>query len=47
MTGGSFSAEQYAWERIADHDHAFASTGRETRTALVEVDGDDEVVIAG
>lgn len=47
VTGGSFSAEQYAWERIADHDHAFARTGRETRTAIVEIDGDHEVVSAG
>jgi urate oxidase len=47
VTGGSFSAEQYGWERIADHDHAFLRTGRETRIATVEVDGGDEVVSAG
>ena len=66
VSGGTFSAEQYAWERITvpsqipeeqgpvepttvaeGHDHSFVRTGRETRTALVEVDGDEEVVIAG
>ncbi|WP_243059278.1 factor-independent urate hydroxylase [Nocardioides sp. SR21] len=47
VTGGTFTAEQYAWERIADHDHAFQRTGRETRTAMVEIDGDEEVVVAG
>jgi urate oxidase len=47
VTGGTFSAEQYAWERISDHDHAFQRTGRETRIATVEIDGDQEVVVAG
>ena len=47
VTGGTFSAEQYAWDRISDHDHAFQRTGRETRTAMVEIDGDQEVVVAG
>src|SRR4051794_23173367 len=47
VTGGTFSAEQYTWERISDHDHAFQRTGRETRTAMVEIDGDREVVVAG
>ncbi|GAA4380245.1 factor-independent urate hydroxylase [Nocardioides caricicola] len=47
VTGGTFSAEQYAWERIEDGDHSFVRSGRETRTATVEVDGDEEVVVAG
>jgi urate oxidase len=47
VTGGWFGAESYAWERIADHDHSFARTGRETRTAVVEVDGDEITVSAG
>jgi urate oxidase len=47
VTGGSFSAEQFGWERINDHDHSFVRAGRETRTALVEIDGDREVVVAG
>lgn len=47
VTGGTFTAEQYAWDRIADHDHAFQRSGRETRTATVEIDGDRETVVAG
>jgi urate oxidase len=47
VTGGRWAAEQYAWERISDHDHAFVRTGRETRTAVVEMDGDETVVVAG
>lgn len=45
VTGGVFSAETYTWERLADH--SFVRAGRETRTALVEVDGDDTTVSAG
>ena len=45
--GGRWAAEQYTWERISDHDHAFVRTGRETRTAVVEMDGDETVVVAG
>ncbi|WP_181311527.1 factor-independent urate hydroxylase [Nocardioides campestrisoli] len=45
------SAEQYAWERIAvdgaGHDHAFRRTGRATRTAVVQADGDELFVLAG
>lgn len=47
VTGAELSAEQHAWERIDDHDHSFVRTGRETRTAVVEVDGDRTVVTAG
>ncbi|ABL80658.1 MULTISPECIES: factor-independent urate hydroxylase [unclassified Nocardioides] len=52
VTGGRFDAESYAWERIglpdgSGHDHSFVRTGRETRTATVEVDGDEVVVTAG
>ena len=36
--------EEYGWDRIpvdgAEHDHAFARGGGETRTAVVTVDGD-------
>ena len=31
----------------ADGDHSFVRTGRETRTAVVTLDGDDNVVVAG
>jgi urate oxidase len=43
VSGGRWAAEQYVWERILvdgeGHDHAFSRTGRETRTAVVEIDG--------
>ncbi|MFJ6170608.1 factor-independent urate hydroxylase [Curtobacterium sp. NPDC092190] len=49
--GSTLSAEQHAWERIAvdgrAHDHAFVRSGRGTRTAVVQVDGDDVHVLAG
>ncbi|CAB4734074.1 MAG: urate oxidase [Actinobacteria bacterium] len=51
VSGAELSAEQYAWERIAvdgrAHDHAFSRTGRETRTAVVERDGERTSVVAG
>ncbi len=51
MTGGRWEAEQYTWERIPvageGHDHSFVRGGTETRTALVQIDGDETTVIAG
>ena len=47
VSGGRWAAEQYAWERINDGDHSFVRSGRETRTAVVEIEGDDTVVTAG
>jgi urate oxidase len=51
VTGATLEAEQYAWERIPvgdrPHDHAFQRSGRETRTARVEADGDTTYVVAG
>jgi urate oxidase len=47
VDGGRWAAEQYGWERIADGDHSFVRTGRETRTAVVEMDGADVAVTAG
>src|SRR6478735_9235073 len=47
VSGGHWAAEQYAWERIADGDHSFVRTGRETRTTVVEMDGADVAVTAG
>lgn len=51
VTGGRWAAERYAWERIVshgtEHDHAFVRSGRDVRTAMVVVDGDDRHVIAG
>ena len=51
VTGGRWTAERYAWERIqshgAEHDHAFVRSGKEVRTAMVVADGADRHVIAG
>ncbi len=51
VSGGRWAVEQYAWERIpvdgAPHDHSFVRTGRETRTAVVNKDGDETFVVAG
>jgi len=49
--GATLSAEQHTWERIAvdgrEHDHAFIRSGRGTRTAVVQFDGDAVHVLAG
>ncbi|MCW2748547.1 MAG: urate oxidase [Nocardioidaceae bacterium] len=51
VSGGRWEAQQYAWERItADgkpHDHSFVRKGQETRTAVVQIDGDETYVVAG
>jgi urate oxidase len=51
VTGGRWEAESYAWQRIAveggPHDHAFVRAGPDTRTALVEVDGEATAVEGG
>ncbi|MGY2079580.1 factor-independent urate hydroxylase [Modestobacter sp. SYSU DS0657] len=51
VTGTQMSAEQYAWERIGGGTggagHSFARTGRETRTAVVQTDGDETFVLGG
>jgi urate oxidase len=45
-----WAAEQYTWLRIegdnGEHDHAFVRGGTETRTAVVQIDGDDTTIIA-
>jgi len=49
--GGTLSAEQHAWSRIGvdgrEHDHAFVRAGQETRTAVVQFDGQGAHVLAG
>lgn len=51
VSGGRWEAEQYAWDRITvegrPHDHSFVRTGQETRTAVVQIDGDQTHVVAG
>ena len=51
VSGGRWEAEQFAWARIAvdgqPHDHAFVRTGTETRTSVVQLDGDTAHVVSG
>jgi urate oxidase len=51
VTGCWMKAEQFGWERIpADgrpHDHSFIRSGRETRTAVVQYDGEQAFVVSG
>ncbi|SDS75330.1 urate oxidase [Nocardioides scoriae] len=51
IDGGRWEAESFGWDRIpvggTPHDHAFVRTGQETRTTLVQVDGEDVHVLAG
>ncbi len=47
VTGGRWSAEQYGWSRIADHDHTFYRSAPETRTAVLVRDGGTDTVISG
>lgn len=47
VTRAEVRIEEYAWERIADHDHGFRRTGPEVRTAEVTVDEDGAHVVSG
>ena len=51
VTGGKWSADQYAWQRIVvdgrPHDHSFVRGGRAVRTAVVQRDRDEVQVLAG
>ena len=51
VSGGRWTAESYAWERIPvdgrGHDHSFVRTGQETRTAVVVADGGIRHVLGG
>lgn len=47
VTGGRWSAEQYNWDRINNHDHAFSRNKSETRTALLLIDGKQQHIVAG
>ena len=47
VTGGRWAAEQYAWNRIDDHDHAFAKDKSEVRTAVLLAEGGDRSLVAG
>jgi len=51
VAGGRWEAEQFGWQRIpvdgSPHDHSFVRTGQEVRTAVVQIDGGTEHVVAG
>lgn len=41
VTGARVECEEYAWERVGDHDHTWIRTGQEVRRTVVTVDGTD------
>ena len=47
VTGGRWAAEQYFWNRINGHDHAFSKDKSEVRTAVLLVDGGRQHLVAG
>ncbi|MBG6084647.1 factor-independent urate hydroxylase [Zhihengliuella flava] len=47
VSGGRWAAEQYFWDRIQDHDHAFSRNKSEVRTAVLEIADGRKNIIAG
>lgn len=48
ITGGRWAAEEYFWDRINDHDHAFSRNKSEFRTAVLEISENGEKnIVAG
>lgn len=47
ITGGHWSAEQYFWDRINEHDHAFSRNKSEVRTAVLEITDGEKNIVAG
>lgn len=51
IEGGRWEIEQYSWSRIetadGEHDHAFVRDNQETRTTVVQRDGDEVFVVSG
>lgn len=47
VTGGRWAAEQYFWDRIRNHDHAFSRNKSEVRTAVLEITDGEPTVLAG
>ncbi len=47
VSGGRWEAEQYSWNRINGHDHAFSKDKSDGRTAVLLVDGDEKQIVAG
>jgi urate oxidase len=47
VTGGRWAAQQFFWDRINDHDHAFFRNKSEMRTAVLEISGREQTMVAG
>ncbi|GAA3706763.1 urate oxidase [Zhihengliuella alba] len=47
VSGGRWKAEQYFWDRIEDHDHAFSRNKSEVRTAILEITDGTKNIVAG
>ena len=47
VTDADVRVEEFAWERVADHDHGFRRAGSEVRTARVRVGPDGTRVVSG
>ncbi len=47
VTGADVRIEEFSWERMGDHDHAFRKTGPEVRTTRVRLDGSGARVVSG
>lgn len=47
VTGGRWAAEQYKWDRINNHDHAFSRNKSEARTAVLLVEDGRRQLVAG
>ena len=47
VSGTSFTAEQYGWERLPENGHSFVRSGMEVRTAAVHTDGEETFVLGG
>ena len=47
VTGALVEVEEYRWNRIDGHDHAFTRDGGWVRTTAVDVEGDTAVVTSG
>ena len=47
VTGGRWAAEQYFWNRISDHDHAFAKDKSEIRTAVLVAAAGQQHLVSG
>jgi urate oxidase len=47
VTGADVRIEEFAWERIEDHDHGFRKAGPEVRTTEIVVDEGGARVVSG